>query len=100
MNYWLRAVVDEPGASQGRIVVHWSTDATNFVKVLEATGLTNVRGEAGVSTAGPHLPHTQFDDFRLNYAGSTAPDLSGRSPNPSRHVPDRLRRWPRFVLFQ
>ena len=69
--YWLRGVVEEPAAGQGRIGVDRSTDGINFVKALDATGLTNIHGEAGVSTAGPHLPHAQFDDFRVILEGSS-----------------------------
>lgn len=66
-DYWLRAVGENQGPNAGKISVYWSTNGTTFAKVLEVTGLSTVSGEVGVSTAGPHMPHTQFDDFRLTY---------------------------------
>ena len=68
VDYWLRAVAESRGASAGTVTVLWSTDGTTFTKVLVATELSNVHGEAGVSTAGPHLPRTLFDDFTLTIA--------------------------------
>lgn len=65
VDYWLRAVVEDGGPNAGKVSVYWSTDSVAFTKILAVTGLTRVSGEAGVSTAGPHMPHTQFDDFRI-----------------------------------
>ena len=67
-NYWLRAIAENLGPNAGKVSVYWSANGTTFTKVLEATGLSNVAGEVGVSTAGPHMPHTQFDDFTLTLA--------------------------------
>ena len=61
VDYWLRADI-EPG----KVSVFWSTDGMVFAKVLEATGLSRITGEAGVSTAGPHMPYTQFDNFSIS----------------------------------
>jgi len=39
----------------------------NFQPIVTATGLPELTGMSGISTAGPHLPHTYFDDFQVTY---------------------------------
>jgi hypothetical protein len=65
-DYWLRAVATDLGPGKGQVIVYWSTDGNTFSPVLIATGLANLTGLAGISTAGPHLPHMHFDDFSVN----------------------------------
>ena len=65
-DYWLRAVANDFGPGKGQVIVYWSTDGDTFSPVLIATGLANLTGLAGISTAGPSLPHMYFDDFSVN----------------------------------
>ena len=71
-DYWLRVDVKDDRPGQGQLSVLWSTDGTHFTQVANATGLQNLRGLAGVSTAGPHLPHVYFDDFSVSAPTSTS----------------------------
>jgi uncharacterized repeat protein (TIGR01451 family) len=72
-DYWLRAVATDYGPGQGKVIVYWSTDNITFQPVVTATGLAELTGLAGISTAGPHLPHTYFDDFSVSSSPDTAP---------------------------
>ena len=98
VDYWLRAVVQDLGVNQGKVSVYWSTDGASFQKVVEATSLSRVSGEAGVSTAGPNMPHAQFDDFRIMLSGSlesgsytvAARPEDGTATGLSVHVGDHL----------
>jgi len=71
-NYWLRVVVKNYGLGQGQIFVFWSTNNTSFTQVITATGLQDLTGLVGISTAGPHLPHMYFDDFSVVVANFDA----------------------------
>lgn len=64
-DYWLRVAATSTGPGQGQVVVYWSTDGTNFTSVVTATGLANISGLVGMSTSGPNLPDTDFDDFSM-----------------------------------
>lgn len=71
-DYWLRAVVADHGPGLGTVVVYWSADNVVYQPIVTATGLAEVTGWAGVGTAGPHLPHTHFDDFLVSTTASPA----------------------------
>jgi hypothetical protein len=78
-DYWLRVEAFDHGPGQGQVNVYWSTDGTNFTQVITATGLATVTGLAGISTAGPHMPHTHFDDFSILDNGSPGITISGNA---------------------
>lgn len=65
-NYWLMVVVTDDTPGHGQLLVLWSTNGTNFRQVISATGLQDLRGFVGLSTAGPHFPHIYFDDFSVS----------------------------------
>jgi serine/threonine protein kinase len=63
-DYWLRVVASSAGPGQGQVVVYWSSDGINFTSEVTATGLANIAGLVGMSTAGPNLPNVYFDNFQ------------------------------------
>ena len=65
-DYWLRVSAKDNGASNGTVMVYWSTDGTTYQLILLADGLASISGWAGVSTAGPHLPSVFFEDFSVS----------------------------------
>ena len=64
-DYWLRVSATSTGPGNGQVIVYWSTDGIHFMAVETATGIADLTGLVGVGTAGPHLPHTYFDDFQV-----------------------------------
>jgi hypothetical protein len=64
-DYWLRVSATSTGPGNGQVIVYWSTDGSHFTAVETATGIADLTGLVGVGTAGPHLPHTYFDDFQV-----------------------------------
>ncbi|MFN8472493.1 MAG: clostripain-related cysteine peptidase [Anaerolineae bacterium] len=76
-DYWLRVVADGE-AGQGRVRVYWSPDKFFFRPVMTATGVADLTGLVGVSTAGPNLPHIFFDDFSALLANVARPPASVR----------------------
>ena len=82
-DYWLRAVAKDFGPGQCQVEVFWSENGSTFRKVVVATGLAEITGRVGLSTAGPHLPHTHFDDFSAvgtTVAAATATPTRTRTP--------------------
>lgn len=65
VNYWLKAIAHYPGPGLGQVDVYWSTNNVDFIHVLKVTGLPDLTGITGMSTAGPHLPSTYFDNFSI-----------------------------------
>jgi murein DD-endopeptidase MepM/ murein hydrolase activator NlpD/lipopolysaccharide export system protein LptA len=72
-DYWLRVNAIDYGPGQGQVNVYWSTDGVHFTQVITATGLATVTGLAGMSSAGPHMPHTHFDDFSVVVGAMPSP---------------------------
>jgi len=66
-DYWLKIAAKDYGPGRGQLQVFWSTDGRAFEQAVIVTGLPDLTGMAGISTAGPHLPHTHFDDFRVEW---------------------------------
>ena len=64
-DYWLKIFANDYGPGYGVVDVFWSTDSITFIHVLHVTGIPNLTGLIGMSTAGPSLPHTHFDDFLI-----------------------------------
>lgn len=64
-DYWIQIVATSNDPGHGQVAVNWSTDGVNFTQVVLATGLADLTGSAGVGTAGPNLPATNFDDFQI-----------------------------------
>jgi hypothetical protein len=64
-DYWLRVSASSAGAGEGTVTVSWSEDGNSFATIATATGLANIQGLAGMSTAGPNLPNVLFDDFSV-----------------------------------
>jgi hypothetical protein len=69
-DYWLKVVANDLGPGQGIVDVYWSANHVQYIHVLHATGLANLTGMVGLSTAGPHMPNTYFDDFQVTYEGT------------------------------
>lgn len=62
-DYWLRVVASSTGPGQGQVLVYLSSDGVNFTQEVTATGLADITGWCGVSTAGPNLPNVWFENF-------------------------------------
>jgi len=73
VNYWLKVVAYYPEPGLGQVDVYWSSDNINFVHVLNVTGLPDLTGIVGISTAGPHLPNMYFDDFAIDIPPASSP---------------------------
>lgn len=63
-DYWLRVVASSAGPGQGQLGVYLSSDGVNFTQEVTATGLADITGWCGVSTAGPNLPNVWFEKFQ------------------------------------
>jgi serine/threonine protein kinase len=63
-DYWLRVVASSTGPGQGQVLVYLSSDGVNFTQEVTATGLADITGWCGVSTAGPNLPNVWFENFQ------------------------------------
>ncbi len=63
VNYWLKVQATDYGPGKGEVEVFWSTDHSNYTHVLHVTGLPDLTGLAGLSTAGPHMPNVYFDNY-------------------------------------
>lgn len=74
-DYWLRVVTQDDGPGNGVVDVFWSIDNVNFTHVLHVTGMPNLTGLVGMSSAGPHLPHVHFDEFSIK-STTILPDIS------------------------
>jgi hypothetical protein len=85
-DYWLRVAARDYGANQGAVIVYWSTNGVTFSPIVTATGVANLAGLIGMSTAGPHLPHTHFDDFRVEWSGAGLSSTATPTSTPS-HTP-------------
>jgi hypothetical protein len=63
-DYWLRVVGSSSEPSKGQILVYLSSDGVNYTQEVTATGLADITGWCGVSTAGPNLPNVWFENFQ------------------------------------
>jgi regulation of enolase protein 1 (concanavalin A-like superfamily) len=77
-DYWLRVEATDFGPGHGQAIISWSTDDITFRQVITATGLPEVAGRVGISTAGPHMPPVFFDDFTVKQALPVTYSVSGR----------------------
>jgi hypothetical protein len=66
-NYWLKIVAKDFGPGRGQVQVYWSEDGIAFEQAVLVTGLPDLTGFAGLSTAGPHLPPTHFAEFHTQW---------------------------------